>query len=300
MTQARAFSLVVAICLSSGLSACMSSSAQPVTASAPTQAAPDPATPTPPPTSPTPTAPTSPPAFLSANAPAQTVTGDAISIRKGEKRMSLGTVSGTLGGSGQSSLFTGPIHRILDPNGPDANGRFKSGQGTLETDGTQYSHARIFIAKSAKGGSAGILGLPHTDPLPKSGTARYLGTGLISEAGTHVPVPVDQTAKSQVNVNFASGRVDAKLDVPLQSRNTLSNVTRMTASNMALSDGRFSGSTVRVFNKGKRFYPTGTGNVSGAAGRFYGPSGTNGPAEVGGVMHISGPKGIVTGIFLAK
>lgn len=235
------------------------------------------------------------PELFSSSSGALKIAGDAMVIRTNGRGMSLGTVSGTVGGSGQASVFKGPLYTVRDSNGVNSREELYDGAVRIRTAGDEYKYARFYITENDSGASVGVFGLPAFQPLPTSGSAKYTGTGLISEVGRNFTLPTDQVAISQVDVNFATGKVNASLDVPETAQSLLTNVDKLVARGLQIDGSRFSGTAVRAFKDGVRVNPTGSNSSTGAAGRFYGADGS----EVGGVMHISGDDGIITGIFIA-
>ncbi|MDG1084497.1 MAG: transferrin-binding protein-like solute binding protein [Planktotalea sp.] len=236
------------------------------------------------------------PELFSPNVGTLKISGDAVFIRTHDDGMSLGVVSGTVGSSGQASTFKGPLFTVRDSDGPNAREELYDGSVRIRTAGDEFKFARFYITENDSGASVGVFGSPTTQSLPNKGSAKFVGIGQISEVRRGFTIPTDQSATSRVEVNFGTSKVNASLDVPPNSQSLLSNVDKIVARGLLIDGGRFSGSGVRVFKDKLRVNPTGANSTAGAAGRFYGPDGQ----EVGGVMHISGDNGVITGIFIAE
>jgi len=145
--------------------------------------------------------------------------------------------------------------------------------------------------------------------MPMSGTATFSGFGEVTEIYPSnfpdtAPRIINHTASSEVDVNFATGKVNAAVQVDEPVIQLGSQIDRLSARGMSLNGSLFSGTNVKMFKNGERVRPTGTSADNDASGQFFGAkresSDTLTPAEVGGVIVSSSQDGLVFGTFIAK
>ena len=248
--------------------------------------------------------------LISSKPQTRQITGVALSPNATAPFLRSHAVSGTIARNGRDFTFTDTIFSLSDANGPNSKGEFSNGTLKLVTDQASYKYAARYAIDDGNRATAGIFGVA-TQPtdMPQRGTAIYQGFGEITEIYPSTipgvqPRIINHVASSELDVNFATGKVNAALKVQGQAVQIGSKIDRVSARGMQLSGSGFSGSTVKMFNNGTRVYPTGANATAQASGQFYGAKrasdGTLTPAEVGGVLHSSSKDGFVFGTFIAK
>lgn len=244
---------------------------------------------------------------------ARSLTGTAIILPDGQTRMQIAPVTGSIGSQGRQFTSSDTLYTLVDADGRDGSGNYSDGTVIMQTGTSEYDYARrygaVYNVNGRREAAVGVFGIATSaSDMPSSGTAKFLGTGEITETYTASALsasgPVNTTATAVLDVNFETGSVNAALIASGLISDPNSQIDRMSARGMSLNGSGFSGLNVKMFNSGTRVYPTGVTPTNQASGQFYGAKrktdGTLTPAEVGAVMHSSGPDGIVFGSFLAK
>ena len=248
--------------------------------------------------------------LISSKTQTRQITGVALAPHKTAPFLRSHTVSGAIARDGRDFSFTDTIFSLTDADGPNSKGEFSNGTLKLVTDQASYKYAARYAIDDGNRATAGIFGIA-TQPtdMPQKGTATYRGFGEITEIYPSTipgiqPRIINHVASSELDVNFATGKVNAALKVQSRAVQIGSQIDRVSARGMQISGSGFSGSTVKLFNNGARVYPTGANASAQASGQFFGakrtPDATLTPAEVGGVLHSSSKDGFVFGTFIAK
>ena len=201
---------------------------------------------------------------------------------------------------------------FMDADGLTANGVGRDGTAAYQTNtdlltGT-YAFATVYNLSSVQNGvatdSLGLIGV-ITDP-------NDLGTGSATYTGSAAAILVTdmdgfdlRDGTSTLVVDLQAGTVDATLrnfSVTNQSEGAMASVgfDTIALENMAVSDNRFEGDTIRLLSNTTDIAAVGANADASARGAFFGydPS-LNSADEVGGLFLMEGDNGLLTGAFLA-
>ena len=217
---------------------------------------------------------------------------------------------GTIGPDGRSLDFSDTVFTFQDPDGQNSAQEFSDGTLTMIVDQADYQFSARYAIEDGANATAGVFGIATSAAdMPMSGTATFSGFGEVTEIYPSnfpdtAPRIINHTASSEVDVNCATGKVNAALQVDEPVIQLGSQIDRLSARGMSLNGSLFSGTNVKMFKNGERVRPTGTSADNDASGQFFGAkrdsSDTLTPAEVGGVIVSSSQDGLVFGTFIAK
>ncbi len=238
------------------------------------------------------------------------ITGTSFSAHSTAPFLRTNAVTGTIEQEGRAFTFSDNVFAFSDADGPNAQNEFSDGTLEMLTDPATYKFVTRYSIVDRTRASVGVFGIgTQSADMPQAGTATFHGFGEITEVypprvpGTQSTV-VDHVASSKLDVNFATGKVNAELKVQALAVQIGSEVDRISARGMQLNGATFSGTTVKMFNNSTRVFPTGTNPDNEATGQFFGAkrdsSGQLTPAEAGGVILSSSRDGFIFGSFVAK
>ncbi|MEJ6398693.1 transferrin-binding protein-like solute binding protein [Yoonia sp. 208BN28-4] len=141
-----------------------------------------------------------------------------------------------------------------------------------------------------------VFGIPTRDAdMPTTTTALYQGDAVITYQTDDSFSGIRSDAI--VSANFAAGRVTVAI-VP-ESTQDDDPFDRFERRNMIIDGSSFRGGFARFTLDGKAVNPTGTTQSSFARGEFFGPVDAE-PAEVGGMIRVTGSDAEVTATFIAR
>lgn len=240
--------------------------------------------------------------------------GKAIRTNGSTGALTVRTTTGTLAHNTGATTVSDGTYTLTDPDGPDGNGVVTDGSAVVTQNGTQgfqasYEYAGPYTQSYTSGGTAynssgisGVATLPVD--VPTSGGAVYVGEAEATVITASQGIDL-KNGTSTVEVNFGSGRVKATLNgftATDQATGTpiTAPIDTITADGMAISGNSFTGGAVTTSRNGAAVSVTGAGSQTNAQGNLYGyDTGLSAPDEVGGVVLITGPDGVVTGTYIA-
>ena len=238
------------------------------------------------------------------------ISGVSLTPNQTASLLRINLANGTIGPDGRSLDFSDTVFTLQDPDGQNSAQEFSDGTLTMIVDQADYQFSARYAIEDGKNATAGVFGIATSAAdMPMSGTASFSGFGEVTEIYPSnfpdtAPRIINHTASSEVDVNFATGKVNAAVQVDEPVIQLGSQIDRLSARGMSLNGSLFSGTNVKMFKNGERVRPTGTSADNDASGQFFGAKRDSSdaltPAEVGGVIVSSSQDGLVFGTFIAK